>query len=150
MSASIKQYIGKKGLKEITEHSLEAAAELWIIETAFASLDLIMSHDEAEAFRKALLDKQIHCRQISNELFRDYTNVPGFHEQVMDIRYIPPQKLKIEREILIYNNVVAFYKTSGNNLFGIEIIDSDFAKQQRQLFEMVWAQADRPPTSVNN
>jgi len=150
MSAIIKQFTDKKGLKEITLNSLQAKDELLIIETTYASLDLMLSHAEAEKFRKQLLEGGIHCRQISNELFRDYTNVLGFHEKVMSTRYIDPAKLKIDREILIYNDTVAFYQTQGKELYGIEIIDAAFAKQQRQIFELIWKQADRPPTSNNS
>lgn len=149
MRAIIKQYAGKEGLKEITLHSLQAKGQLCIIETTYASLDLILSHQEAEDFRRALLHSRIRCLQISNELFRDYTSVPGFHEKVMESRYIAPAKLKIDREILIYNDTVAFYQTRGKDVYGIEIIDADFARQQKQLFELIWQQADRPPSSAN-
>ena len=54
---------------------------------------------------------------------------------------------KIDREILIYNDTVAIYQTKGDELYGVEIVDASLAEQQRQLFELVWMQADRPANS---
>ena len=109
-----------------------------------------MSYEEAEAFRSELLVKNIRCREISNELFHDYTGVTGFHEKVMEVRYIDPAKLSINREVLIYNDTVAFYQTRDEEPYGVEIIDPAFALQQRQLFELLWSLSDRPPSSSNS
>lgn len=150
MQSNIRQYQGKEGLQKITQNALEATGEILIYETAYASLDLFMSHDQAEAYRTTLLNKKLKVRQLTNAPYQKYSDVPGFHEQVMDIRYIVPTKLNLEREIMIYNDTVAIYQTQGDNLYGVEIVDASLANQQRQLFELVWTQSDRPASSNNS
>ncbi len=147
MTSNIHQYTGKEGLQQIADHSLAAKGEILIYETQYASLELFMTHPQAEDHRRALLAKSLRVRQLTNQVYQHYSEVEGFHEQVMDIRRIATEKIKIDREILIYNDTIALYQTKGENLYGVEIVDASLAEQQRQLFELVWMQADRPANS---
>ncbi len=147
MASNIHEYTGKEGLQQITAHALEAKGEILIYETAYASLELFMPHEQAEEYRRELLAKGLRVRQLTNQVYQHYSEVEGFHEQVMDIRRIATEKIKIDREILIYNDTVAIYQTKGEELYGVEIVDPSLAAQQRQLFELVWMQADRPANS---
>ncbi|OHB24933.1 MAG: hypothetical protein A2542_01520 [Parcubacteria group bacterium RIFOXYD2_FULL_52_8] len=147
MSSIIHDYKGKEGLQQITTRSLEAKGEILIYETAYASLELFMPHEAAEGYRRQLLAKRLHVRQLTNQVYQHYSEVEGFHENVMDIRRIATEKLKIDREIIVYNDTVAIYQTKGEDLYGVEIVDASLAEQQRQLFELVWMQADRPANS---
>ena len=61
----------------------------------------------------------------------------------MNIRYVNPNKLNIQVETLVYNTIVALYEPKENG-FCVEIHSKELADQQRQLFEFIWKQADRP------
>lgn len=140
----IKTYSGVEGLLEVTKNSLNAKGELLIYETSYASLNDMFSRKQAEDIRKEFLERKIIVRELTNKAYHEpYTEVKDFHEKVMKIRYINPAKLKIEVETLIYNNIVATYQPWKDGIC-FEVYSRQLADQQRQLFEFVWKQADRP------
>jgi hypothetical protein len=144
MEQIIKTYSGTEGLLEITNHSLDAKGELLIFETSYASLNDMFGKQEGDEIRQQFVDHKIKIRQLTNQPYHEpYTDVKNFHEQVMTIRYINPAKLKIAVETLIYNDIVAIYQTKKGG-FCLEIQSQELANQQRQLFEFIWDQADRP------
>ena len=137
-------YSGKEGLLKVTTNSLEAKGELLVFETSYASLNNLFSKKQAEDIRAKFLERKIKVRELTNHAFHEqYTNVPDFHEKVMNIRYVNPNKLNIQVESLVYNTIVALYEPKENG-FCVEIHSKELADQQRQLFEFIWKQADRP------
>jgi hypothetical protein len=56
-------------------------------------------------------------------------------------RYVTPAQLPITHNTVIYDDVVAHYQWSDNEIFGIEIHNQDIADAQRGLFELAWKQA---------
>lgn len=144
MQNKITTYSGIEGLMKVTENSLNAKEELLIIETSYASLNDMFNPKMAEDIRQKFLERKIKIRQLTNQAYHEpYTKIECFHEEVMNIRYINPTKLDIKVETLIYNNVVAIYEPKKDG-FCIEIESPELAGQQRQLFEFIWQQADRP------
>ena len=104
----------------------------------------MFSKKEAEDIRREFVKRNIKVRQLTNHPYHEpYTQVKDFHEKVMNIRYINPKKLQIKVETLIYNDIVALYEPKEKG-FCIEIKSIELADQQRQLFEFIWNQADRP------
>ena len=140
----IVSYSGIEGLLKVTQNSLSAEGELLIFETSYASLNDMFTKDQAEEIRNEFVNKKIKIRELTNHAYHEtYTHVRYFHEKVMNIRYINPNRLQIKVETLIYNNVVALYEPKKDG-FCLEIYSKELADQQRQLFEFIWKQADRP------
>lgn len=140
----IKAYSGVEGLLQVTRNSFLAERELLIFETSYASLNSMFTKKQAEEIRREFLERKITIRELTNQIYHEpYTDLPEFHKKVMDIRYINPQKLTIKVETLIYNGVVAIYEPKEGG-FCLEIESRELADQQRQLFEFIWKQADRP------
>lgn len=134
---------------EVTLNSLKARGELLIYETSYASLNDFLEKEKAEEIRRGFLKSGIKVRQLTNRAYHEeYTAVPGYHQQVMDIRYVDPKKLEIKTETLIYNNTTAFYTTQGD-VFCVEIISEELARMQRQIFEFVWKTGERPILGKN-
>jgi len=120
-----------------------------VFETSYASLNNLFTKKQAENIRAEFLKRKIKIRELTNHAFHEqYTDVPDFHEKVMAIRYINPNKLNILVETLVYNNVVAIYEPKEGG-FCVEIHSKELANQQRQLFEFIWKQADRPIIGKN-
>jgi len=129
--------------------SLKAKGELLIYETSYASLNEFMTRKRAEEIRGEFLKRGIKVREITNTPYHEeYTNVKGYHEKVMNIRYINLEKLGIEKETLIYNDVVAFYSLT-NEIYGIEIYNKDFAEMQRRVFNYIWKLGEKPIIGKN-
>ncbi len=59
----------------------------------------------------------------------------------MQARYVSPTVFTIEFEVYIYNNIVALLSYEKEDIFGVEIHNSKLARQQRQLFDLLWRQA---------
>lgn len=145
----IKQFNGNEGLLEITRNSLRTKGELLIYETSYASLNTFLDKEVADEIRRQFMQKKIRVRELTNTAYHDeYTGVPGYHRQVMDIRYIRPMRLTIKTEMLIYNDVVAYYSITENS-WGVEIYDQRLADIQRQLFETLWSIAEKPIIGKN-
>ncbi|MDP2860386.1 MAG: hypothetical protein Q8N98_01575 [bacterium] len=147
--SKIFRYDGREGLLRATLNSLEAKEEILIYETSYASLNDFLEKGRAEEIRKEFLRKGIKIRELTNQPYHEiYTDVALYHEKVMDIRYINPDKLKIDTELLIYNDVLAFY-TLKSPIFAVEIYDKDLAYMQKQIFEFMWNFAERPVLGKN-
>lgn len=144
MKKQIIEYKGVEGLLQVTQNSFSAKEELLIFETSYSSLNNMFTKEQAENIRKEFVNRNIRVRELTNQMYHEpYTGVQNFHEKVMNIRYINPNKLRISIETLIYNDVVAIYEPREGG-FCLEIYSEELANQQKQLFETIWKQADRP------
>lgn len=127
-------FTGRKGLEQITYNSLRAQSDLYIYEVA-TDMTIYTKQDIAEGFRQTLVDRQITTHQLTNFTeFSDFTDVEKMVTDFWDVRYIDPNILKINFEMLIYNDVCALYSIEGNDAFGIEIHNPNLAQMQKQIF----------------
>jgi DNA-binding MarR family transcriptional regulator len=60
-------------------------------------------------------------------------------------KYISEKTLKIDQNIDIYNNVVAYYHWQGNETFGVEIYNQRVADFHKQMHDIVWKMAKYVP-----
>jgi len=127
-------FTGRQGLEQITYNSLRAQSDIYIYEVAM-DMTAFTRQDLAEGFRQILVDRQITTHQLTNftEL-KDFTDVEDMVANFWDVRYIDPNILKINFEMLIYNDVCALYSIEGNDAFGVEIHNPNLAQMQKQIF----------------
>ena len=57
-------------------------------------------------------------------------------------RYIAPGSFAITHDMVVYDNVVAYFNWKDDEVFGIEIYNKEIADMQRQLFDLLWASAE--------
>jgi DNA-binding MarR family transcriptional regulator len=57
-------------------------------------------------------------------------------------RYVPDNTFKITHATTVYDDVVVYHNWLDGEVFGIEIYNHEIAGAQRQLFEMLWQQAE--------
>lgn len=144
----ILEYHGLDQVRKMTYHSLQAEGVLRIYEMVYASLNELFDEKEATKLRQAFVKNKVQVHELSNAPYRDRDiTVPGFYELVEE-RCIDPRRVAYETEILIYNDVVAFY-TYDKKAHGVEIQDGGFAKTQAQIFDQLWQKASRPITGYN-
>jgi sugar-specific transcriptional regulator TrmB len=128
-------FTGRQGLEQITYNSLRAQSDLYIYEVA-TDMTVYARQDVAESFRQILVDRQITTHQLTNFTeFKDFTDVEEMVANFWDVRYIDPDILKINFEMLIYNDVCALYSIEGNDAFGVEIHNPNLAQMQKQIFK---------------
>jgi hypothetical protein len=56
-------------------------------------------------------------------------------------RQVPKGLFTISHNMVIYNDVVAYYNWNDENVFGVELYNKDIALAQKQFFEMLWKQS---------
>ncbi|MBD3362990.1 hypothetical protein GF362_04690 [Candidatus Dojkabacteria bacterium] len=135
-------YEGPEGLKQITWNSLEAKDEICIFEIS-EGMHPFTGEEFAEKMRLEIVKRGIVTRQLTNiQHFDPYTNIQAYIDKHHKLRYIDPDDLKMDFELLIYNNVVAIY-TYIDEAFGVELHNENLARMQKQLFNFVWKKAQK-------
>jgi hypothetical protein len=51
---------------------------------------------------------------------------------------VKPSEFTIRHNMVIYDNVTAFYNWRGSEIAGVELYNQAIADTHRQLFEMLW------------
>lgn len=141
--AKIFEYKGIKGVKQITLNSLNVKGKLRIYEIVYSSLNEIFTEEEAEDLRRKFVSNKAEILELTNMAYKDSGSSVKGYDDIINVRYIKPQDIKYETEVIIYNDTVAFY-SYGKNPKGVEIIDKDFASIQKQIFDQVWRKGKRP------
>ena len=123
----------------VNKRSVDAKTDIRIFELSTLN-NLIPAH-EAEAMRMDWRDRGAQVRQLTNcDTFEPWTDVPGFIESCMHVRYVSDSVLPISTEVLLFDDVVAFYRVLPN-ISCLIVEDAEFAKQQQKLFDLVWDKA---------
>jgi sugar-specific transcriptional regulator TrmB len=135
------EYSGLDGLKQMNWNLVSKAKGQYKV----FELDALQNH---AGFNKHFKDK-LDAIEVSKKLETfDITNNPNRpiintnHTLRMNhFAYINPNIFKIEFETYIYNNVVALLSYDKDDIFGVEIYNDKLARQQEQLFDLLWKQS---------
>ena len=142
-------YRGERGIKQMGWNILRAKNE--VVGFTYRAYEEIVGKDfEDELFTEMLL-KKINFRDIYSDAYLESvsnlkqkvqaTHQKPFH-QIITSRYVPANVLRIEHQVDIYNDVVAHYNWYEGEVFGIEMYNPKIADFYKQLFELVWKQAE--------
>lgn len=127
----------------ITQRSAGAKDGICIME--LATMDRLMPMVDAEAIRAKMLANKVTVRQLTNLWrFKPWTKVKGFVEACMEVRHIDMATIAIETEVLIFDDIVALYRTQPEVCVAV-IQDPAFAAQQKAVFDAIW-QVSHPLT----
>ena len=66
-----------------------------------------------------------------------------WRESWIESRYVSPEVLDINHQMDIYNDIVAFYNWYEGEVYGVEIHDEKIARFHKQLFDLVWENAEK-------
>lgn len=128
---SIKLYRGKPGIKQI----------IW---------NILRSRETVRSYIYQPMEEFVDIEFIerwSREVERENLAFIGLasdesltsNEEKNTIIYVPRQKLEINFQLSVYNNVVSIYHKFNNEIVGFEIIDKKIAKFQKQVFDILVA-----------
>ncbi len=136
-TSRIAEYRGVDGLKQMNFNLTKADGEYRVLE--LAGLDKLLGTHFADKMRSITRDKGTQTYDLTNNPNR--ANEPGvFNNQHSKARYIDPKIFKIQFETFIYNNCVALL--SYEHAVGVEIYNDKLAAQQKQIFDLLWSQAE--------
>ncbi len=130
-------YTGIDGLKQVQWNSLRAHGELLIYE--IKNMAAFLPQEYCEKVRRELVERQIHVRELTNQTkVKDWTEVRELVLQYWQVRHVPPEKLEMKFEVMIYNDIYAMYAYQEGEIFCVEIYNQNLAVMQKQLFDFVW------------
>ncbi len=132
------EYKGIDGLKQMNFNLSKAEGEFRVFE--LAGLDKHLGKHFAEKMRQRYQEKKLKSFDLTNNLNR--ANEPGVESPHAQTRHIDPATFKIEFETYIYNNVVGLLNYENEDIFGVEIYSEKLARQQTQLFDLIWNRAE--------
>lgn len=142
-NSKVLYYRGLEGLKQVTWNSLKAKGELLTLEVS--DMNAFFNKAYAEDMRLRFVENKVKIRTLTNnDKISPWTDVA--HEMVEKywaIRHIPEKHMKINFEILIYNDVYTLYRYQDADIFCVEIYNKELAEMQRQVFEFMWKNAKR-------
>jgi sugar-specific transcriptional regulator TrmB len=136
---------GIEGIKQVVWNQTKAKGETLTI------LSDNMQHHVNSAFFerwvRACNESGMRFRGIVGDAFlgrqkgwyADHSNERLAH---WDARYISPQKFPVPHTLAIFDDTILQYSWNTERLFAIEMHNQNIADMQRQLFELLWAQAE--------
>lgn len=138
-TSKIIEYRGIDGLKQMNWNLTKAEKEFRVLELAHLS-DHLGKHF-AEKVRQWQVDKKITSYDLTNDPdWHIDSNVINY-KRFSHARYVDSQIFSIEFETFIYNNCTTLLNYDNNDIFGVEIYNTKLARQQKQLFDLLWSQA---------
>lgn len=116
-----------------------ASKEVFIYE--ISDMTDLIGKDTSEEIRKKFIKNEIRVKEITNNsTVSEFSKNDIYTNQVMTFRYVPEEIYKISDEVVIFDDIVAFY-----NMKEICIIqDQNFAEREKQLFASIWDQGQSP------
>jgi sugar-specific transcriptional regulator TrmB len=139
-TSKVIEYRGVDGIKQMVWNQSKAKEYFKVYE--LANLDKHLPPHFAEKMRQEWTRKGIKSYDLTNRRdWRLQTKVEAYRS-LNEARYIEPSLLQIEFETIIYNNVVSLISYDNDDIFGVEIHNSKLARQQEQLFDMLWRGAE--------
>lgn len=133
-------YEGIEGLKQVSYNAINAKGLLRVFE--MEHLSDFLPKEFAEEVREKLVENKVTTHDLTNKTsFPNFTEVTEMVEKFSEFRHIDPEKLKINFEVLIYNNVYATYTYKEGKIFCVEIYNEQLAEMQKQIFDSIWNQA---------
>lgn len=137
-------YEGASGVKQVFWNETKAHTEVLSI------LHKNMQTDTREAFFERWVrrcnEQGLHFRGLVSDGYANsqrlwYSSHQNERLAHWEARYVPPEVFAMTHGTVIYNDVVYFQDWKDHETFGIEIYNQQVADTQRQLFELLWAQA---------
>lgn len=137
-SFAIHTYTGVDGMKQMAWHELRTEGEL----LAFGNSTFEEMVDDpiwSEKLREMIIQRGYKTREIFNDPSKqpDFT-VKEHYMNRYEVRRVPEDALPVATPMIMYNDTVEIYQFTDGKHVGIEIINAEFAKTMRSIFELYW------------
>jgi len=137
----IRTYEGLEGIKSILDQSLEAKSEV-LGYTNLAALGLLLP-DYLKTYAEKLVKRGIKTRWLSPSTeearrFIERFYPKGYPQELVEILFVNPNEFNFENQISIYDQTVAVLSLNPDELIGLVIDSSVYAKTERAIFNLAW------------
>ncbi|EKD62078.1 MAG: hypothetical protein ACD_52C00312G0002 [uncultured bacterium] len=138
-STKVVYFRGQSGLKQLL-WNVVSKCQGEFVGYGYQSWNEGVGFEFAESLRQKAVERKIQSREISNAADEEDTftkNTVWLHSLHQE-RVLSEKTLEIHHDTYIYNQIFAFYHFYQDELFGIEIHNTEIAKTQKQIFEILW------------
>ncbi|MBD3362502.1 hypothetical protein GF362_02175 [Candidatus Dojkabacteria bacterium] len=144
IGTDVKFYMGKRGIKQMVWNVTKANTEIKKIlnKTAIKFLGKNFWNEFRNANRingqsaRALYSKEY--LDSLGELKAEYTDEMVAHSIHQTYKFLPKEVFEIRNYVFLYNDKVAIFNWSQNEIYGIEIKSRDVSTMLNQVYEMLW------------
>lgn len=138
-TSRIIEYRGADGLKQMNWNLTKAKKEFRVFE--LESLSGHLGKHFAEKLRSTWAEKAIRSFDLTNNPNWKLESAIDRYKDLSEARFIAKSTFLIEFETYIYDNCVALLSYEKEDIFGVEIYNEKLARQQTQIFDLLWSQA---------
>jgi len=131
---------GKRGVITVLNDILDEGKELWFYGSRKEAMNALQNYPEDFIQKRA--DHNVHLRAVLADKDRDHPDYKKKKIQKLSDLKFSKNLDKIEANVFIYSDRVAFM-TSGENLVGIIIKNKDIVGQQKKIFLWLWKNSER-------
>lgn len=137
-------YDGIEGLKQVNWNLTKAKKEFRVFE--LEHLSNYLDESFAEKARRIWAERKITSYDITNHTsIEPYTKDLEYLHKYSKYRHIDKKILDIKFEMFIYNDVVTLLDYKSDHPQSVEIYNQSLSDMQRQLFDVIWSQAQEMP-----
>jgi DNA-binding Lrp family transcriptional regulator/uncharacterized protein YuzE len=135
----VKYYKGVAGIRQLLWSSTKRENQT-LLGYGYKNWTPLLGYDFAEDLRKRHVDNRITHYELNNTKFAGgaWTNILEFVNKYYHARYIDPKIVEVHHDLLIFEDRVVFDTDYDGDIFGIEIINSEIARTQSQLYWLAW------------
>lgn len=140
----VMEYRGIDGLKQVNWNLTKAKERFLVFERANLDQHVNINVQFAEKLRFFWAASKIASYDITNNPHSQIkTKCIEYKKHYSKTVYVAPDIFKIQFESYIYNDCVTLVKYEKPDLVAVEIHNADFARQQEQLFWVIWKMGRR-------
>ncbi|PJC36739.1 hypothetical protein CO046_04150 [Candidatus Peregrinibacteria bacterium CG_4_9_14_0_2_um_filter_53_11] len=144
---TIQYHEGIEGITKILERALSAQSEI----IGFTHLEALVERlsDFLPHYTRAKVKLNSKTRLIASDSPTARRFVETFYPNTPEARalisllFIPPEHFAFENEVIVFDKTVAIISLTENELLGVTIESSIFARTMSRIFELSWLGAER-------
>lgn len=136
---TINIYKGQAGIKQMLWNIILSQAQL-VVGFSPGQLEDITDRTFAEKWREEFRNNDMRNRIIFNRPKPPvWSDVPHFLEKNVEVKTLDEKKIKFDRMILIYNDILTVCSLrTDSDQYGIEIRDELLVQSYKQIFDFLW------------
>lgn len=146
-------YHGTEGIRQMTWHILRTKGLFYTYSYRF--WEELLGINFTLSLNEELVKRKIKVHDIFSDQYLKYKDnwmkkykrkpTSNVNWDFWHSRHISEKILKVDQNIDIYNDVVAYYHWDGEETFGVEIYNERVAKFHKQMHNVIWKMAKPTP-----
>lgn len=141
--SEVRYFQGVSGLKQMLWNVVASGKDY--VGLGYEDWNTSVGKNYAEKLRAKNMETRAKSREISNHPDDDfrYTELGSKYKAIYEHRTIAASILEIKHDTYIYGDVFAYYYHYQGEYFGVEIHNTEIARTERQMFEILWGMTKR-------